>query len=271
MVNDKKIIIGNWKMNLNMHEASLYLHRLSQNIKIHRDVEVVLAPTTLTLQSLSLQINLKQFKLAAQNFYWRDSGTYTGEVSATQLRGIVQYALVGHSERRHIFHETDKEICYKVAAAVRNGIKPILCIGETAWEHANGETNDVLHDQLLGGLANITSDELDQVLIAYEPVWAISAGLNSDPIIVSPSAVTSAIRSIRSQIEHLYGLKLSESIQVLYGGSVTADSVIDYLNVKGVNGLLVGGASLNANTFSEIIKKAHKGSTVAKKRVGVVK
>jgi len=264
MGSDKRLIIGNWKMNLDMQESSLYLHKLSKLVKTHRDVEVVLAPTVLTLQSLSLQVNLKQFKLSAQNFYWRDSGTFTGEVSASQLRGIVQYALVGHSERRHIFNESDKDIRNKVAAAIRNRIRPILCIGETAWEHAGGETHDVLHDQLIGGLANITSEELQQVVIAYEPVWAISSGLNSQPIIVSPSEVKLAVNSIRGQIEHLYGKKAAESIQVLYGGSVTPDSVAAYLEIPGVDGLLVGAASLNANTFNEILEKAHKGAKAIK-------
>ncbi len=259
MGNEKRLIIANWKMNLDVHEASLYLHKLANLVKTRRDVEVVLAPTTLTLQSLGLQVNLKQFKLAAQNFYWRDSGTYTGEVSATQLRGIVQYALVGHSERRHIFNESDKDIRNKVAAAIRNNIRPVLCIGETAWEHANNETQDVLHDQLTGGLANITSEELEKVVIAYEPVWAISTGKNDTTINVPTDDVLSAVSTIRSQIKHLYGKDASESIQVLYGGSVTTDSVTDYLNITGVNGLLVGWASLNANTFNEILKKAHKG------------
>lgn len=265
MASDKKLIIANWKMNLDMHEASLYLHKLSKIVKVHRDIEVVLAPTSLTLQSLSLQVNLKQFKLAAQNFYWRDSGTYTGEISATQLRGIVQYALVGHSERRHVFNENDKDIKSKVAAAIRNNIRPVLCIGETAWEHANNETKDVIHDQLAGGLANITSEELEKVVIAYEPVWAISAGKGSMPVNVSPDDVTSAFNAVRSQIKHLYGQKASEFIQVLYGGSVTGDSVADYLSLPGVNGLLVGWASLNANTFNEILEKAHKSALVAKK------
>jgi len=260
MAKDKKIIIGNWKMNLNMQEASLYLHQLSKLVKIRRDVEVILAPTTLTLQSLSLQVNLRQFKLAAQNFYWRDQGSYTGEVSATQLRGIVQYGLVGHSERRHIFGENDKEVCNKVAAAIRNHIRPILCIGETAWERSSGETYDILHDQLLGGLSNITSDELKEVVIAYEPIWAVGTGQNA-----LPTYVSAAIRAIRSQIEHLYGQKAAESIQVLYGGSVTADSAADYLALPEVDGLLIGGASLNAYAFNEIIKKAHKGSLLAEK------
>lgn len=258
MSNGKKLIIGNWKMNLDTHEASLYLNKLSKMVKNHRDVEVVLAPTILSLQSLSLQINLRQFKLAAQNFYWRDSGTFTGEVSASQLRGIVQYAIVGHSERRHIFNESDKDIRNKVAAAIRNNIRPILCIGETAWEHAANETFDIIHDQLIGGLANITSEELAQVVIAYEPVWAISSGPNSTPVIVSPMDVKAAVKAIRSQIEHLYGKKASEGIQVLYGGSVTPDSVADYLSIEGVDGLLVGGQSLNAITFNDILEKAHK-------------
>lgn len=258
MAHDKKIIVGNWKMNLNMHEASLYLLQLSKLVKVRRDVEVILAPTVLTLQSLSLQVNLRQFKLAAQNFFWRDHGSYTGEVSASQLRGVVQYALVGHSERRHIFNESDKDMRNKVAAAVRNGIKPILCVGETAWEHANGETKDVLHDQLIGGLANITSEELDQVIVAYEPVWAIGTGQNA-----LPSDVTAAVKVIRKQIEHLYGAKSAEAIQILYGGSVTPDSAADYLSLAGVDGLLVGAASLEAHIFSSIIEKAHKGSSEA--------
>ncbi len=265
MANDKKLVIANWKMNLDVHESSLFLHKLSKLVKVHRNIEIVLAPTILTLQSLSLQVNLKQFKLAAQNFYWRDSGPYTGEVSATQLRGIVQYALVGHSERRNIFNESDKDMRNKVAAAIRNNIRPILCIGETAWEHASNETNDVLHDQLTSGLANITSEELEKVVIAYEPVWAISSGKNSEPISVSPVDVISAFHAIREQIKHMYGEKVAQCIQVIYGGSVTTDSVVDYLALPGVDGLLVGWASLNANEFHEILEKAHKGLATAKK------
>lgn len=253
MANDKKIlIIGNWKMNLGVHEASLHLHRLSKEVKIHRNVEVVLAPTMLALQTLSLQVNHRQFKLAAQDFYWRDHGPYTGEVSATQLRGIVSYGLVGHSERRHVFHESDKDTRAKVQAAIRNGIRPVLCVGETASERAAGETKDIIHDQLLGGLANITSDELPQVIIAYEPVWAIGTGDNA-----LPNDVTEAIISIRNQIKHLYGAKAANDVQVLYGGSVTADSAADYLALQEVDGLLVGGASLDAHSFTTIVEKAH--------------
>lgn len=253
---NKRIIVGNWKMNLNTHEASLYLHKLSNMVDVHRDVEVVLSPSMLSLQSLSLQVDLRQFKFAAQNFYWRDDGSYTGEVSATQLRGIVQYAIVGHSERRYIFCETDKDIRNKVAAALRNDIRPILCIGETAWERSSGETRDVLRDQLDGGLANVTSDELEKIIIAYEPVWAIGTGQNA-----KPNDVDSAIKAIRRQIEHLYGKTAADGVSILYGGSVTADSASDYLNLEGIDGLLVGGASLDANIFSKIVEKAHKNSS----------
>ncbi len=259
MARDKKLIIGNWKMNLGVHESSLYLHRLDKLVKIHRTVEVVIAPTMLALQTLSLQVNLRQFKLAAQNFYWRDHGAFTGEVSATQLRGIVQYGLVGHSERRNVFNESDKDTRAKVQAAIRNGIRPVLCIGETAGERALGETRDVLHDQLVGGLANITSDELPQVVIAYEPVWAIGTGNNA-----VPTDVTEAVVAIRNQLKHLYGAKAAEEVQVLYGGSVTADSAADYLALPGVDGLLVGGASLDEKSFSSIIEKAYaNGKKVA--------
>lgn len=252
MARDKKLIIGNWKMNLNVHDSSLYLHKLEKTVKIHRDVEVVLAPTMLAMQTLSLQVNLRQFKLAAQNFYWRDHGAYTGEVSATQLSGVVQYGIVGHSERRHVFHESDKDTRAKVQAAIRNGIRPVLCVGETAGERANGETQDAIHDQLIGGLANITSDELPQVIIAYEPVWAIGTGNNA-----LPSDVIQAEAAIRSQLKHLYGAKASNEVQILYGGSVTADSAADYLAIKGIDGLLVGGASLDEHVFSSIVEKAY--------------
>lgn len=252
MARDKKLIVGNWKMNLDVQESSLFLHALSKLIQVRRDVEVVVAPTMLAIQTLSLQVNLRQIKLAVQNFYWRDKGAYTGEVSASQLRGVVQYAIVGHSERRHIFGETDKDTRAKVQAAIRNRIRPILCIGETTQERTIGETKMVLNDQLIGGLANVTSDEIEQVVIAYEPVWAIGTGDNARPY-----DVEMAIRSIRSQIASLYGKKIASDVQVLYGGSVNESSALDYLNTAGVDGLLIGGASLDAHAFAQIVKKAH--------------
>lgn len=257
MSSTKKLIVGNWKMNLTIHEASVFVHNLARDIDVHRDVEVVLAPTLLALQPISLQIDRRQFKLAVQNFYWRDHGAFTGEVSANQLRGLVEYAIVGHSERRHIFHEHDKDIRSKVQAAIRNGIRPILCIGETAHQRAAGETTDVLHDQLLGGLANVTSEEFTQIAIAYEPVWAIGTGNNA-----TPDDVKNAVRSIRRQISHLYGDKAASVLRILYGGSVTSSSAPSYLATDGVDGLLVGGASLNRHEFAAITAAAHRGEGV---------
>ena len=250
----KKLIIGNWKMNLNMQEASLYLHKLMEVLKPRRDVEVVVAPTTLTLQSLSLQINRRIAKLAAQNCYWRDHGAYTGEVPAAHLRGIADYVLIGHSERRYIFIESDKDIRLKVQAAIRNRLQPILCIGETAQERALGETRDVLADQLTSGLANVTAEELDKVVIAYEPIWAIGTGDNAKPV-----DVKKATQMIRRHVAHLYGKKAAEEVRILYGGSITVDSAADYLAISGLDGLLVGAASLDIHQFTEIIEKAHKG------------
>jgi triosephosphate isomerase len=253
MVMDKTLIVGNWKMNFTVHEASLYIHQLEKLIQVRRDVEVVLAPSILALQTLSLQVDFRQFKLAAQNFYWRDNGAFTGEVSASQLRGIVQYGIIGHSDRRHNFCESDKDVRAKMQAAIRNSIRPILCIGETINERSNNETNDALRDQLIGGLANLTSDELEEVVIAYEPVWAIGTG-----DIALPRDVTLATKTIRSQITHLYGKKAAEAIKVIYGGSVTSNSAADYLVLEGIDGLLVGGASLEAHEFSKIVETAHK-------------
>lgn len=252
MAQRKKLIVGNWKMNLDIHKASIFVHHLSHQIPVHRDVEVVLAPTMLALQPISLQIDRRQFKLAAQNFYYRDHGAFTGEVSASQLRNLVDYALVGHSERRHIFREHDKVIRDKVQAAIRNHIQPILCVGETAHERAHGETNEVLHDQIVGGLANITSEELEKVVIAYEPVWAIGTGNNA-----MPDDVAKAIRVIRSQVKHLFGEVAAREVRVLYGGSVKQDSAVAYLGTEGVDGLLVGGASLYEHEFASIVASAH--------------
>ena len=240
-------------MNLNIHEASLYAHKLSELVDVRRSVEVVIAPTTLALQTVALQIDFRQFKLAAQNLYWRDSGAFTGEVSANQLRGLVKYAIIGHSERRHVFHERERDIRNKVQAAVRNRLVPVLCIGETAGERALGETDDVIHDQLASGLTNVTSEEVKEIVIAYEPVWAIGTGDNA-----MPHDVESAVKTIRAQVRHLFGTEAGKAIRILYGGSVAKDNAMSYLRLKGVDGLLIGGASLDAKGFAAIANDAYQ-------------
>lgn len=247
----KKLIVGNWKMHLNTHQASLYLHKLSSLVPVKRSVEVVLAPNVLVLQSLSLQVDHRQFKLAAQNCYWRDEGAFTGEVSATMLRGVVQYVIIGHSERRHVFNEHDKDIRHKVAAVIRNSMKPILCIGETAAERSNDETLHVIHDQLVSGLLNVTSEEIKDIVIAYEPVWAIGTGDSA-----RPDDVREVVKAIRKQIRSLYGRAAADDIRILYGGSTSADNAPSYLEIEGVDGFLVGGASLKATEFASIVESA---------------
>lgn len=234
-------------MNLTVHESSLYMHKLGQKLPRHRDVEVVLAPSMLAIQSLSLQPERKQFKLAAQNLHWKDEGAFTGEVSAHQLRGLVSYAIIGHSERRHVFGEHDKDVRNKVQAAVRHHITPILCVGETAHERAAKETSGVLHDQIVGGLANLTADEVAEMVIAYEPVWAIGTGDNA-----LSKDVEHAVHIIRRQVEHLFGRDTAHKVRVLYGGSVSSANAETYLRTIGVDGLLIGGASLKIEEFRVI-------------------
>jgi triosephosphate isomerase len=247
----KKIIIGNWKMNLNVHEASLFITKLAQSLPIKRNVEAVICPSFIALQPLSLQIKHRQMKLGAQDCYWRDSGAFTGEVSATQLRGLAQYALIGHSERRNIFGEDDREIRFKVQAALRNGITPVLCVGETEFEYNEGDTMHVLNDHVAGGLLNVGSDQMDDVVIAYEPVWAIGSGKTP-----KPEEIEKAIHMIRTQIAHMFGKTTAKNVPILYGGSVNLTNAQTILSIKGVDGLLVGGASLIAPEFVGMVEIA---------------
>lgn len=244
-------------MHLNASAASLLVHRLQERIPILRDVEVVLAPSMLTLQPLSMQIDRRKFRLASQNAYWRDEGPFTGEVSFTMLRDLVHYGIVGHSERRHVFGENHDTIRDKTAAAVRNGITPILCVGETKPERDEGETKQVLHDQLMTALSNLTSGEVADMVVAYEPVWAISDGSNfKEHLLAKPDQVSDAVEYIRRYVKDVFGEKASKRIRVLYGGSTVPEVVSGFLDVPGVDGFLVGGASLNYHLFSEIVNKA---------------
>ena len=257
----KKFVIGNWKMNLNVQEASLFVAKLAQDLPIRRNVETVICPSFIALEPLSLQINHRQIKLGAQDCYWRDEGAFTGEISATQLRGLAQYVLVGHSERRHVFGEDDREIRFKVQAALRNGLTPILCIGETAMERGDGDTEHVISDQLVSGLLNVGSDQIDEVLIAYEPVWAIST--SDKPILPDPHDIEKAVKIIRAQVAHMFGREAGKNVAVLYGGSVDKDNARVYLNIDGIDGALVGGKSLIAPEFVSIVETA---SEIAKEQ-----
>lgn len=253
----KILIVGNWKMHLNTSQASLLAHRLQERIPARRDIEVVLAPSMLSLQPLSTQIDRRKFRLASQNAYWRDEGPFTGEVSFTMIRDLVSYAIIGHSERRHVFNEDLQTIKNKMAAAVRNEITPILCIGETKQDRDDGETKQVLHDQLMSALSDLTASEVENSVIAYEPVWAISDGSNyTDHVIAKPGQVAAVVDYIRRYISDVFSEKAGKQIRVLYGGSTVPDVVSGFLDVKGVDGFLVGGASLNYQAFADIVENA---------------
>ncbi len=242
-------------MNLNTSQASLLLHRLHERIKIHRTIEVVLAPTMLVLQPLSVQIDRRKFRLAAQNAYFKDEGAFTGEVSFTQLRDLVNYVIIGHSERRIYFGEDLPMIRDKVAACVRNGITPILCVGETKAERRGGETKQVIHDQITTALRDLTAKEVAEIAIAYEPVWAISTFGGQ---LAKPDQVKEVFDYIRDQISELYGKKTANSVRVLYGGSVDEQVARGYLEIEGCNGALVGGASLSYHKFAGIVDAAYR-------------
>jgi triosephosphate isomerase len=251
----KTLLVANWKMNLNTSQASMLVHRLQERTRIHRSIEIVLAPSMLVLQPLSLQIDRRKFRLAAQNAYFKDEGAFTGEVSFSMLRDLVHYVIVGHSERRIYFGETLPIIRDKVAAAIRNEITPILCVGETKQERKEGHTRQVLHDQITTALSNLTSHDVAKVVIAYEPIWAISTFGGE---LAKPHQAEEAIAFIRRQIEQLYGAKVAEQVRVLYGGSVDENIVRGYLEVEGCDGALVGGASLNPYKFAGIVESAYR-------------
>lgn len=231
----------------------MLVHRIHERTRIQRGIEIVLAPSMLVLQPLSVQIDRRKFRLAAQNAFYKDEGPYTGEVSFTMLRDLVHYVIVGHSERRIHFGETLPMIRDKVQAAIRNEISPILCVGETKQERKEGHTKRVLHDQVTTALHNLTASDVANVVIAYEPVWAIGVG---DP--AKPQQIQEAIDFIRHQVTQLYGQKVSNQMRVLYGASVEPEFVGAILSLRGVDGLLVGGASLNPYKFAGIIEAAYR-------------
>jgi triosephosphate isomerase len=251
----KTLLVANWKMNLNTSQASMLVHRLHERTRIQRGIEIVLAPSMMVLQPLSVQIDRRKFRLAAQNAFYQDEGAYTGEVSFTMLRDLVHYVIVGHSERRIYFGETEAMIRDKVQAAIRNEISPILCVGETKQERKDGHTRRVLHAQVTTALSNLTARDIANVVIAYEPVWAISTFGGE---LAKPGDIAEAIAFIRHQVEQVYTAKASKEMRVLYGGSVDDTTVRGYLEVEGCDGALVGGASLNPYKFAGIIDAAYR-------------
>lgn len=251
----KKLIVGNWKMHTSVAEAILLLTRLDQHIKASKGVEIVLCPPSISLDALRRELasqkNEQKFGLGIQNIYDLDEGAFTGEISVEMVQGLVEWAIVGHSERRIHFGERDKQIAKKVAACLRHDIKPILCVGEKINDRTDGHAKRVVSDQLAVDMSEITASEVGSMVIAYEPVWAIGTGE-----FAKPDDVEQMTSHIRASIREMYDDEVAGRVRILYGGSVDPDNCASYLKIDGVDGLLVGGASVNYAKFSKIVAKA---------------
>lgn len=243
----KKLIVGNWKMHFNPHETEMLIHKLNK-AEVPANVEVVLCPPFLDLQSAARAIDAKKFKIGAQNAHQLDEGAYTGEVSAAMLRGVVEYVIIGHSERRRYAGEKDDVIAQKMAAVVRNGLKPILCVGESLDDRHHDYSKQVVIDQVTANLKNLTASDVATITIAYEPVWAIGTGETATPQQIAP-----IIAAIHHTVQELYGEDAASGLRILYGGSVEPETVTALMAIDKVDGFLVGGASLIAPKFIDII------------------
>lgn len=252
-----KLIVGNWKMHFNPTEASVLVHRLDEKITENPKVGIVFCPPFIDLYPVSKEINKAKFKLGSQNIHYLDEGPFTGEISPSMLNGMVEFAIIGHSERRQYAHEDDKTISKKVAAAVRNDIRPVLCVGDTLLDREHGAATKVVTDQVSADLAHVTAEEVGDVVITYEPVWAISKG-DGHGQTASPDDVKPMVAAIRQTVIELFGSEAAAGIKVLYGGSANPDNVRSFLELEGVDGLLVGGASLNYEEFSAMVKVAQE-------------
>lgn len=254
----RKLIIGNWKMHFTVKQAVAFAGKLAAK-PIPEGVTVAIAPHSLALSEIATQLQKTGLKLAAQNAYFQDEGAFTGEISMPMLRGIADYVLVGHSERRHVFHEPNELVRAKVGAAVRSGLVPVLCVGETMVERQNYHTKHVLTDQIVSGIADLTDEEVANIVVAYEPVWAISDGKSfARHDVATPEDAQIAAQIIRSNIAELYGNKAAQKVKVMYGGSVNTDNATAFLKCADIDGLLPGGASLNVATFWPIVEQAGK-------------
>lgn len=249
----KTVIAGNWKMNNDFklsEKLIVDLKNLLQNAKPKCDV--IVCPPFTSLSEASKLLSGSKIKLGAQNMHFEESGAYTGEVSASMLKSVgCEYVILGHSERRNIFGETDAVINKKIKKALSVGLKPIFCVGELLKERENGTTNDVVKRQVLKGLEGITADDMKNIIIAYEPVWAIGTGKTA-----TPAQAQEVHEFIRDLIEIEYSLKIANDVTIQYGGSVKPDNAKELLSQKDIDGALVGGACLKTDSFMGIIKGA---------------
>jgi triosephosphate isomerase (TIM) len=251
----KALIAGNWKMNLDAARARRLIEELRaaldpQRDALARDREIMVAPPAVLIPDTAAALKGSSIALGAQNMHQADSGAFTGEVSAPMLKTFgVTHVILGHSERRHIFGETDEAINLKVRAAVRHSMTPVLCVGETAEQRDAGRTLEVVLEQLTAGLQGIDPAQAAGIVIAYEPVWAIGTGRNATP--EQANVVHSAIREA---LRDAYGAQSAAAMRILYGGSVSPDNVDSLMSKPDIDGALVGGASLKADSFVRIVR-----------------
>ena len=250
MTNRRPLIAGNWKMYKTPAEAAETAQQLVERVTGATEVDIMIAPTFAALEPVFKVVQNSPVALGAQNLFWEDEGAYTGEISAPMLKSVgCQYCIIGHSERRQYFGETDETVNKKIQAAIQAGLEPVFCVGETENEREDEQTLSVLDKQVKKGLEGLVLDQLDTLIIAYEPVWAIGTGKTA-----TDDQAQEVHQFIRSLIQENFGNALSDPIRILYGGSVKPDNIAGLMSMPDIDGALVGGASLDAESFSKIVK-----------------
>ena len=243
------IIAGNWKMNTTLREAETLAASVKQRIDSIEGIQTVVCPPFVSLAAVGWALRGSRISVGAQNLYHEVQGAYTGEVSPTMLADLCQFVIVGHSERRRLFGESDELINKKVRAALSVGLRPILCVGEQLEEREQGRDKDVVERQLSSCLRGV--DSVPELVVAYEPVWAIGTGRAA-----TPDVAQAMMAHIRAVIGSLYGEDASTSLSLLYGGSVGPSNILEFMQESDINGALVGGASLDVDSFAEIVRRA---------------
>ena len=246
------VVAGNWKMNLTAAQGRELVDGIRHGLSFPGRVEVIVAPPFLLLEALAVRLKDSYIALAAQNLHHEEKGAFTGECSAAQVRDAgADYVIIGHSERRQYFQETDALVNKKIHAAFGHGLTPIVCVGETLEERERGDTELVIRNQVIDGLRGLDAVQTTRLIIAYEPVWAIGTGRSA-----TPDQVAQVHGFIRRLLAELFGVPVSGQVRVLYGGSVKPDNCLELLSLPDVDGALVGGASLKAADFISIIRSA---------------